>query len=157
MREKKEKPVAKMQVPPPAIAENLYENVEEPHRWHVSAHHARIVEHCQRLLQGGDFGLTPLLPLLKRDTHIVTGRSEICAVLNNLRQLLLVGAKLNLGVSEALRLLPLLGRLCQLGLRCVLAELLIALEQILVCLLGLVLPLNEASPGFAVTVLEVLK
>merc|ERR1719316_522647 len=124
---------------------------------HYSAHHARVLEHRQSLLERGDLLLTTLLALLEGYSDVVAGRAEIRNVLHDLGELLPIGGKLDACVAEALVLLALLGLLGLLRLRGVLAELLVLREQVLVRLLRGLLTLHELRAGLRVAVQQVLE
>merc|ERR1719465_264646 len=76
-----------------------------------SAHHARVLEHRESLLERGDLRLAPLLALLEGGADVVARRAEIRNVLHDLSELLPIGGKLDTCVAEALVLLALLGLL----------------------------------------------
>ena len=64
-----------------------------------SAHHARILEDPERLLERRDLRLAPLLPLLEGYPDVVAGGAEVRDVLHDFGELLPIGGKLDACVA----------------------------------------------------------
>merc|ERR1719161_3056734 len=116
----------------------------------------RVVEDRQSLLQGSDFCLAALLPLLERDAHVVARWCKVSTVLHDLCQLLLIGREFNLRVAQPFVLLPLLRRFGEFGLREVLSELLVLRKHVRVRNFCLLLALHKLRSCLTVPRLKIL-